>query len=109
MRNRQTSRITRRALTATAATLPLVHIRSAAAAGKLSIGFWDHWVAASNTALRGQVEAWGQKNKVEVKMDFITSVGNKLLLTGAAEALAKEGHDVMTFRDWEVQNHTDHL
>ena len=94
---------------AVAAALPLVHIRSAGAAGKLSIGFWDHWVAATNTTLRGQVEAWGEKNKVEVKMDFITSVGNKLLLTGAAEALAKAGHDMMTFRDWEVQNHAEDL
>ena len=103
---------TRRRLlkTATAAAvLPLVHIRGAAAAGKLSIGFWDHWVAASNTVMRSQVEAWGEKNKVEVRMDFITSVGNKLLMTGAAEALAKEGHDLMTFRDWEVQNHAESL
>ncbi len=94
---------------ALASALPLVHIRTAGAAGRLNIGFWDHWVPASNVLLKAQVEAWGEKNKVEVRMDFITSVGNKLLLTGAAEALAKEGHDLMTFRDWDVQNHAEDL
>jgi len=48
-------------------------------------------------------------NKVDVEADFITSVGNKLLLTGAAEAQAKAGHDIMTFRDWEAQNHAEAL
>ena len=42
-------------------------------------------------------------------MDFITSVGNKILLTAAAEQQAKTGHDVMTFRDWSVQNHGESL
>ena len=37
--------------------------------------------------------------------DFITSSGNKLQLTGAAEAQAKTGHDVMTFFNWDVHNY----
>jgi ABC-type glycerol-3-phosphate transport system substrate-binding protein len=104
----QPRRITRRnALRFTAATaaLPLVHIRTAGAAGKLSIGFWDHWVPAGNDAMRAQVKTWAEKNMVDVQMDFITTVGNKLVLTQAAEGLAKSGHDCITFRDWEVQNH----
>ena len=36
--------------------------------------------------------------------DFITGNGNKLLMTGAAEAQAKTGHDVYTFYNWEVHN-----
>ena len=32
-------------LGAAAAALPLVHVRAAGAAGKVSIGFWDHWVS----------------------------------------------------------------
>ena len=32
----------------TAAALPLVHIRTAGAAGKLTVGFWDHWVPPAN-------------------------------------------------------------
>ena len=99
----------RRRVLAAAAALPLVHVRTAGAAGKLAIGFWDHWVPAANAVMKSQVEAWANKNKVDVRMDFITSVGNKLLLTGAAEALAKEGHDCLTFRDWDVQNHAEDL
>jgi len=94
---------------ALAAALPLVHIRGAGAAGKLTMGFWDHWVPKANDSLRAQVVAWGEKNKVEVEMDFVTSVGGKLMLTGAAQAQAKKGHDLMTFRDWEVQNHAEVL
>ncbi len=35
-------------LSAAAAVLPLVHIRTAGAAGKLNVGFWDHWVPGAN-------------------------------------------------------------
>src|SRR5262245_20180786 len=44
-------RVTRRnalQLGAAATALPLVHIRSTGAAGKLTVGFWDHWVPATN-------------------------------------------------------------
>ena len=51
----------------------------------------DHWVPAGNEIMRKQVQAWGEANKVEVQMDFITSVGNKILLTAAAEQQAKTG------------------
>src|SRR5262249_49651861 len=39
------------------------------------------------------------------KVDFITSQGNKLLLTIAAEAQAKSGHDIMEFTNWEAVQH----
>lgn len=32
-------------------------VRSAHAAGKLSIGFWDHWVPGANNASKAIVEA----------------------------------------------------
>lgn len=92
-----------------AAALPLVHIRTAGAAGKVSIAFWDHWVPAGNAAMKKQVAAWADKNKVEVQADFITSVGNKNLLTITAEAQAKAGHDVQSFPTWEVLNNADVL
>ena len=41
--------------------LPLVHIRSAAAAGKLTVGFWDHWVPATNDVMRKQVATWPRR------------------------------------------------
>jgi ABC-type glycerol-3-phosphate transport system substrate-binding protein len=92
-----------------AAALPLVHIRTAGAAGKLSVGFWDHWVPKGNEVMRNQVNAWAEKNKVNVSLDFITSSGNKLLVTIAAEDQASTGHDVLQFPTWEAQNHAKKL
>src|SRR3984957_188809 len=96
-------------LGAAAAALPLVHIRSAGAAGKLNIGFWDHWVPGANDVMQKQDDVWAAKNKVEVTADFITSSGGKPQMTPAAETQAKAGHDVMTFFTWDVQNYADSL
>src|SRR5437588_9946228 len=93
-----TKRISRRRalkVSAAATALPLVHIRTAGAAGKLSVAFWDHWVPDGNKVMQKQVNAWANANKVEVQADFIASNGNKLLMTGVAEAQAKIGHDMM--------------
>ncbi|MBV9252000.1 MAG: ABC transporter substrate-binding protein, partial [Acetobacteraceae bacterium] len=102
-----TQRLTRRItlkVAAAAAALPLVHIRSGRAAGKVSVAFWDHWVPSGNDVMKKQVDAWAQKNQVEVQADFITAVGQKNLITIAAEAQAKTGHDVQAFPTWEVHN-----
>jgi ABC-type glycerol-3-phosphate transport system substrate-binding protein len=101
----------RRALKLGAATavLPLVHIRTAGAAGKLAIAFWDHWVPGGNDVMQKQVNAWAAKNKVEASVDFITGNGNKLMMTGVAEAQAKTGHDVYTFYNWDVYNSHESL
>jgi ABC-type glycerol-3-phosphate transport system substrate-binding protein len=96
-------------LGAATAALPLVHIRTAGAAGKLNIGFWDHWVPGANDVMQKQVTAWADKNKVEVNADYITSSGGKLNLTPAAETQAKAGHDVMTFVNWDAQNYAEYL
>ena len=101
------SQVTRRAalrLGAAAAALPLVHVRTAGAAGKLSVGFWDHWVPGVNDVTRRQAAEWADKNKVELMADFITSTGNKLLITGAAEAQARVGHDVLRMSNWEIHS-----
>lgn len=106
------TRLSRRSalkLTAAAAALPLVHIRTAGAAGKLKVGMWDHWVPAGNAAMKKQVDAWSAKSKVEVELDFITSNGNKLLTTGVAEATARTGHDIFTFYSWDAYNVKDQL
>lgn len=94
-------------LGAAATALPLVHIRTAGAAGKLKVAFWDHWVPTGNDIMRKQVSAWAEANKVEVEADFIN--GSKLLLTEVAEAQAKTGHDIYTFLDWEVHNNSRSL
>jgi ABC-type glycerol-3-phosphate transport system substrate-binding protein len=105
-------RMTRRKalkLGAAATALPLVHIRTGHAAGKLAVGFWDHWVPAGNDIMKKQVAAFAAKNQVEIQSDFITSVGQKNLLTIAAEAQAKTGHDIQAFPTWEVQNNASSL
>lgn len=97
-------------LGAAASVLPLVHIRTAGAAGKVSIAIWNHWVEDANNVLRQQLATFGNINKVEVQGDFIdpTSSG-QLLMIENAEALAKAGHDVYSFPTWEIQNHVDDL
>ena len=52
------SRMTRRHFLASgaAATLAMPHVRGAYAAGKLSVGFWDHWVPGANDVARKLVE-----------------------------------------------------
>jgi ABC-type glycerol-3-phosphate transport system substrate-binding protein len=107
-----THRLTRRktlALSAASATLPLVHMRTAGAAGKLSLALWDHWVPTGDAAMKKLVDAWAEKNKVEVQLDFLTAIGNKINITMAAEAQAKTGHDVFAFDSWTVQQYGDSL
>jgi len=76
------------------------YIRSARAAGKLTMGFWDHWVPGANQASTDLVNEWAAKEKVEVSIDYITSQGNKNLVTIAAESAAKSGHDIMAMPTW---------
>src|SRR6267154_3090526 len=107
-------RITRRrslkvAAGAVGAALPLVHVQTAAAAGKLAMGVWDHWVPAANPVLKGLIDEWAAKNKVEVTIDFITSIGNKITLTLGAEAQARSGHDIMAFDQYAAHQYADKL
>jgi ABC-type glycerol-3-phosphate transport system substrate-binding protein len=83
-----------------AALISAPYLRTAHAAGKLSIGFWDHWVPGANKASTDLVNEWAEKEKVEVQIDYITSQGNKLLLTTAAEGQAKSGHDILAQTTW---------
>ena len=101
----QTGKVSRRRalkFAAASAALPLVHIRTGRAAGKVSVGFWDHWVPEANEVMKKQCAAFGAAHQVEVQADFITSVGAKNLLTIAAEAQAKTGHDIQQLPGWEV-------
>src|SRR5712692_2104694 len=84
-------------------------VRGAYAAGKLTVGFWDHWVPGANSATEKAVHEWAEKEKVEVQMDFITSQGNKLLLTGAAESQAKSGHDIFALAHWLPSRYANQL
>ncbi len=85
---------------ASAAAVAAPYIRTSYAAGSLSIGFWDHWVPNANDALTKLCMDWGKKEKVDVKIDYITSQGNKNMLTIVAESQAKSGHDILAHPAW---------
>lgn len=93
----------RRFLVTTAASTTLVatpYVRGSYAAGKLSLAIWDHWVPGANATSKALIEEWAARGKVEVQIDYINNIGNKLLLTVAAEAQAKTGHDFLYFTSW---------
>jgi len=77
--NTMTSSLSRRrvlqaaALATAAASLTKPFVRSAFAAGKLSVGFWDHWVPGANNTLTKLCNEWAEKNKVEITIDYITT------------------------------------
>ncbi len=107
-------RVTRRRFVAGTAALSTAFVaapfvRGAYAAGKLAVGFWDHWVPNANDATETLVKEWAEKEKVDVQIDFITSQGNKLLLTTAAEAQAKSGHDILAQNTFLPARYADQL
>lgn len=85
---------------------PAVHAQPTT---NLRCGFWDHWVPAGNGAMRELCAEWGEKNRVNVQVDFITSVGNQNLLTIAAQAQSRSGHDILSFPTWEPAAKFDQL
>jgi ABC-type glycerol-3-phosphate transport system substrate-binding protein len=92
-----------------AALISAPFIRSARAAGTLTMGFWDHWVPGANKASTDLVNEWAAREKVEVSIDYITSQGNKNLVTIAAESAAKSGHDIMAMPTWWSHAQSDLL
>jgi ABC-type glycerol-3-phosphate transport system substrate-binding protein len=92
-----------------AALITAPYVRTANAAGKLSIGLWDHWVPDANNASTALVKEWAEKEKVEVQIDYITTQGNKDKLTIAAEAQAKTGHDILYMQSWWPHANSDLL
>jgi len=94
------------AATAAAGVVGAPFVQSARAAGSLTIGLWDHWVPGENDVQSAIIKEWSDREKVEVKVDYITSQGNKLLITLAAESQAKSGHDVMEFTNWEAAQYS---
>jgi ABC-type glycerol-3-phosphate transport system substrate-binding protein len=104
--------LTRRTLLSTAlatSTLAVPFVRGAHAAGSLSVGFWDHWVPGANKPLQQLCQQWADKENVDLTIDFITSSGDKLALTAAAEAQARSGHDILRISDWQPGAYADQL
>jgi ABC-type glycerol-3-phosphate transport system substrate-binding protein len=94
---------------ASAAFVAAPFVRGAYAAGKLTLALWDHWVPNANNATKALIDEWAAKEKVEVNVDFVTTQGNKLLLTGAAEAQAKSGHDIFALSTWLPSRYANQL
>jgi len=109
----RTTSMTRRAVLKTAAFAPIAtalsapFVHAAFAAGKLSMGTWDHWVPGASQVLEKICKEWAEKEKVELTFDLITSNGDKDLLTLMSEGQAKSGHDIMGLRTWYVNAQVD--
>src|SRR3981081_3955055 len=108
------SGMTRRAAIKTAAPAPPAliaapYVRGAHAAGKLSVGFWDHWVPGANDTNTALVNEWAAKEKVEVSIDYIPSAGFKNLLTIAAGGRPLPGHALLAIPPWGPQDHAKSL
>jgi ABC-type glycerol-3-phosphate transport system substrate-binding protein len=105
--------VTRRTVLQTGAgaatMLSMPFVRGAHAAGKLSVGFWDHWVPGANGPLEKLCRDWAEKEKIDLQVDFITSNGDKDLLAAAAEAQARSGHDIMGLIAWYAPGYADKL
>ena len=56
----------------------------------------------ANKTLTKLCNEWAAKEKVEIKIDYIPSQGQKNLLTIAAESQAKSGHDMLAFPIWQT-------
>src|SRR4029079_446410 len=108
---RNSLRLSRRGFTAAASMslLAAPFVRGAHAAGKLAVGIWDHWVPGANKAAEMLIKEWAEKEKVEVSVDFITSQGNKLILTAAAESQARAGHDILALGSWDPARYSEVL
>jgi ABC-type glycerol-3-phosphate transport system substrate-binding protein len=98
-------------LAAAASALPLVHIRSTGAAGKVTMLFWDYWAMREEATkkMQQQVMTWAAKNAVEARIDFVTLEGDKLPLTVAEEAQTGAGHDIVALCQWDTQSYTEKL
>lgn len=107
---RQTMTRRRFSATATATTVGVLaapFVRTAQAAGSLAVGMWDHWVPGANAETEKLIRAWAEREKVDVKIDFITSQGQKHNLTVVAEAQAGTGHDVIYLSSWMASRFSD--
>ena len=92
-----------------AALVTAPYVRGAYAAGKLTMGFWDHWVPGANDTCTALINGWAAKEKVEATVDYITTQGNKNLVTIAAESAAQSGHDILAMPIWWPHANSDML
>jgi ABC-type glycerol-3-phosphate transport system substrate-binding protein len=94
---------------AASAAAAFPYIRTSYAAGSLAVAFWDHWVPGANNTLTQLCQDWAKKEKVDIKIDYITSQGNKDQLTIVSEAQARSGHDILQHPAWFAQTYAKQL
>ncbi len=92
---------------ASASMIAAPFVRTAHAAGKLTLGFWDHFVPAANKTCDALIQEWAAKEKVEVQIDHYT--GAKMLITLAAEGNARSGHDIVYMTSWSPHDYAKSL
>lgn len=85
---------------AASAALAAPFVRRANAAGDLKCAFIDHWVPGANDVLTELCQSWAEQEKVNLTIDFVTTSGDAITNVGAAESLAKTGHDIITTLNW---------
>jgi ABC-type glycerol-3-phosphate transport system substrate-binding protein len=108
------SRTTRRSVLKAAtlgsvAAIAAPYVKGTYAAGTLTLGVWDHFVPGANNPFTVLCNEWGAMHNVDVKIDYITVLGDKLSITAAAEAQAGTGHDVMHQLVWNISVHAEKL
>ncbi len=92
---------------ASASMIAAPFVRTAHAAGKLTLGFWDHFVPTANKTCDALIQEWAAKEKVEVQIDHYT--GAKMLITLAAEGNARSGHDIVYMTSWSPHDYAKSL
>src|SRR5258706_1390132 len=100
--------LARTALASTAA-IAAADVRGAHAAGKLAVGFWDHWVPGANDTMTKLCKEWGERERVEVALDFITGIGEKNRIVIMTESQARAGHDALAFPTWYAADQAENL
>src|SRR5471032_911877 len=77
---------------ASAALVAAPFVRSAHAAGKLSVGLWDHWVPNANNATETLIKERAEKEKDDVAIDFIKPlIKSNGAVNASVEYLGKVG------------------
>jgi ABC-type glycerol-3-phosphate transport system substrate-binding protein len=66
-------------------------------------------VPGANDSLTKLCNEWAAKEKVDITIDYITSQGDKNILTIAAEQQARSGHDILQMPAWQPLDKAESL
>src|SRR4029450_1592856 len=91
----KTAKLTRRrflaATTASTAMVAMPYVRGAHAAGKLTIGLWDHWVPGANTTSTRLIEDWAAKEEGPGPDPFHPDPGQQAAPDGTGRGARQDG------------------